>query len=229
MDRRHFASSAAASAGAAWVGTSGLVLAPAAQAQGRMPEDGVDFISIDPPARVEAPAGMIEVVEFFWYKCPHCNRFEPDLERWVAKLPKDVAFRRVPVAFRDDFAPQQRLYYALEATNNVAKLHKKVFAAIHDEKRSLDNADQIIAWVKSQGVDAAEFTKHYESFSTQSKVSRATQLHNAYKASGVPSLGVAGRFYTDGALTPNMEKALGVVDFLLGRIRASSPKPVKKG
>src|SRR5574343_585811 len=104
---------------------------PTAWAQGAAPVAGRDYQKVEPFAPVGAPAGKVEVVEFFWYSCPHCNAFEPLLEQWVKALPKDVAFRRVPVAFRDDFVPQQRLYYALEALGQLDKLHAKVFQAIH--------------------------------------------------------------------------------------------------
>jgi len=159
-------------------------------------------------------------VEFFWYSCPHCNAFEPTLEAWVKKLPKDVAFRRVPVAFNDSFAPQQRLYYALEAMGLVDKLHAKVFAAIHAEKLNLSKGEQIVDWIGKQGVDKAKFQEQYNSFSVVTKVSRATQLQNAYKVEGVPALGVAGRFYTDGSIARSMERALQVVESLVADVRA---------
>jgi len=182
-------------------------------------EAGTDYQVLDPRAPVEAGAGKIEVVEFFWYNCPHCNAFEPTLEAWAAKLPKDVVLRRVPVAFRDDFVPQQRLYYALEAMGMVEKLHAKVFAAIHVEKQNLARGDAIIDWVAKQGVDKAKFTEQYNSFSVATKASKGTQLQNAYKVEGVPALGVAGRFYTDGSMAKGMGRALQVVDSLIAGIR----------
>ena len=182
-------------------------------------EAGTDFQVLDPRAPVEAPAGKIEVVEFFWYSCSHCNAFEPSLEAWSAKLPKDVVLRRVPVAFRDDFVPQQRLYFALEAMGLVDKLHAKVFAAIHVEKQNLARGDAIVEWVAKQGVDKAKFTEQYNSFSVATKASRGTQLQNAYKVEGVPALGVAGRFYTDGSMAKSMGRALQVVDSLIASTR----------
>ncbi len=193
---------------------------PTAQAQGAKPEAGADYLALDKRAPVEAAAGKIEVVEFFWYSCPHCNAFEPALEAWVKRLPKDVSFRRSHVAFRDDFVPQQRLYFSLEAMDLVDKLQAKVFAAIHVEKQNLTRGDAIIDWIGKQGVDKAKFTEYFNSFSVSNKVTRATQLQNLYKVEGVPALGVAGRFYTDGSLARNMTRALQVVDHLVGEVRA---------
>ena len=184
------------------------------------PEAGTDYLLLDPRAPVEAPAGKIELVEFFWYSCPHCSAFEPELAVWLKKLPKDVAFRRVPVAFRDDFVPQQRLYYALEAMGLVDKLHAKVFAAIHGERLDLSKAPAILDWVAKQGVDPAKFSEQFGSFSVATKASRAAQLQNAYKVEGVPALGVAGRFYTDGSLAKSMGNALKVTDSLLALVRS---------
>lgn len=214
MKRRDFSVvCGAAVAGSAW-------LAPMAWAQGKVPEAGTDYIVVDSKAAVEAPTGKIEVVEFFWYSCPHCNAFEPSFEAWRKRVPKDVSVRLVPVAFRDDFAPQQRLFYALEAMGLLDKLHQKVFAAIHVEKQNLARGEQIADWIAKQGVDRAKFMEQFNSFSTSTKTSRATQLQNSYRIEGVPALGVAGRFWTDGDKAKGMERALHVVEFLVGQIRS---------
>lgn len=189
------------------------------QAQVRKIEEGTDFLALPKPVAVEAPKGKIEVIEFFWYNCPHCNAFEPALEAWVKRLPKDVAFKRVPVSFDDSFVPQQRLYYALEAMNKVGALQTKVFSAIHTEKQDLKTLEKIAVWVEKQGINKAKFLELYNSFSVSTKARKATQLQEAYKVSGVPALGIAGRFYTDGSLAGSMDKALYVTDFLSEQVR----------
>ena len=215
MKRRDFSLLATAAGAAATAIWPALAHADAAK-----PEAGTDYVVLDPQAPVEAPAGKIEVVEFFWYNCPHCNAFEPLLAGWIKTLPKDIAFRRAPVAFRDEFVPQQRLYFALEAMGLVEKLHAKVFAAIHVEKLDLSKAAAISDWVVKQGVDKAKFTEQYNSFSVATKSTKAAQLQNAYKVEGVPALGVAGRYYVDGSLAKGMDKALKVVEALAAGIRS---------
>jgi len=213
MNRREF------SAGAACVlATAALGLPHLAWAQ-KKPEDGTDYRLLEKRVAVEAPAGKIEVVEFFWYSCPHCNAFEPRLEAWSKKLPADVVLRRVPVAFRDDFVPQQRLFYALEAMGKLPELHAKVFHAIHTEKQRIDQEATILAWVAKNGVDQAKFQESYNSFSVSTKARRAAQLQDAYKVEGVPALGIAGRYYTDGTMAGNMDRALQVTDFLVADAR----------
>ncbi|MFZ4478492.1 MAG: thiol:disulfide interchange protein DsbA/DsbL [Rhodoferax sp.] len=214
MKRRDFS----LACGAAVAG-AGLIQSTA-WAQAKPPEAGVDYQSLEKRVIVDAPSGKIEVVGFFWYNCPHCSAFEPAFDAWSKRAAKDVAVRRVPIAFRDDFAPQQRLFYALEAMGLVDKLHVKVFTAIHTEKKDLSKVDAIVEWIARQGVDKAKFLEQYNSFSVATKASRATQLQNAYKIDGVPAIGVAGRYWTDGVMAKGMDRALQVVEFLLANIRA---------
>ena len=210
MKRRHF--STAMLAITAWLGhTSGW-----AQQAFR---SGKDYITLERPVTTEAGNGKIEVLEFFWYSCPHCNQFEPAFEQWAKNAPKDVVVRRVPVAFRDDFVPQQRLYYTLEAMNLVDKMHLRVFTAIHGEKLMLNSDAAVLAWADKQGIDRAKFEQAYKSFGVATKSKRAVQLQNDFKIEGVPSLGVAGRYYIDGTLAGSMPRALQVADALIAQNR----------
>ncbi|PUE15650.1 disulfide bond formation protein DsbA [Limnohabitans sp. MMS-10A-160] len=180
---------------------------------------GKDYLPLERPVSTDAAAGKIELIEFFWYSCPHCSAFEPTFAQWVKNAPKDVVVRRVPVAFRDDFAPQQRLFFALEAMNLLDSLHAKVFTAIHAEKQPLNTEAAILDWVAKQGVDKAKFSETYKSFGVASKLKRAVQLQNDYKVEGVPSFGIAGRFYTDGSIAGSMERAIKVAESLIAQSR----------
>ena len=213
MKRRDFSLATVAA-----VAATGLALPAHAQ---KKPDEGADYLALDKRVPVEAPQGKVEVIEFFWYSCLHCNAFEPKLESWIKKNPADVVVRRVPVAFRDSFVPQQRLFYTLEAMGKVDEVHRKVFNAIHVDKLSLDKEDTITAWVEKQGVDKAKFTELYNSFSVSTKARRAAQLQDAFKVQGVPALGIAGRWYTDGTLAGTMDRALQVTDYLNAEARKS--------
>ena len=204
------------------VGTAALLTGLQAMpslAQGKPPEEGLDYIKLGKPVASDAPKGKIEVLEFFWYHCPHCNHFEPTLEAWLQRLPQDVSFKRVPVGFRPSFVPAQQLFYTLEAMGLLKKLHKLVFAAIHAEKQSLDTREQIVDWVVKQGVDKAKFVAVFDGFTVGSKVTRATKLQTAYNVSGVPALGIAGQFYTDGSTAQSMTRALQITDYLIASLR----------
>ena len=213
MQRRKFSITAAGLATTATLATC------AAFAQGKPPQEGADFLVLDRPAPTDAGAGKIEVVEFFWYSCVHCSRFEPLLQEWAKNMPKDVVLRRAPVAFRPDFEPQQRLYFVLEAMDKVEELHSKVFNAIHLERQPLNTADLVTAWAEKQGINRAKFTEAYNSFPVATKTRKATLLQEAYKVDGVPALGVAGKYYTSGSVAQTMERALVVTDYLIGMAR----------
>lgn len=212
MKRREFA--------AGLVGAGALALPLVGLAQNK-PAEGRDYKALGKRASGEAPAGKIEVVEFFWYSCPHCNAFEPQLEAWIKQLPPDVVLRRVPVAFRADFVPQQKLYYTLEAMGKLPELHAKVFQAIHQERQPTNRDDLILAWAEKNGLDKAKFQEVYNSFSVASKVRRAQQLQNEFEVEGVPALGIAGRFYTDGSMAGSMPRALQVTEYLIAEARKS--------
>ena len=220
MQRREFSLSAASVAATATFAAA--LLPSAAQAQAKAFKEGSDYLTLDKPAPTEVPAGQVEVVEFFWYSCPHCNAFEPQLEAWTKKAPKDVTLRRVPVSFRPDFEPQQRLFYVLEGMGKVEELHKKVFYAIHVDKQPLNTAELLTAWAEKQGLNKAKFVEMYNSFSVSTKVRKATQLQNLYKVDGVPALGIGGRYYTSGDLAQNMDRALQVADYLVGQSRGKA-------
>jgi thiol:disulfide interchange protein DsbA len=191
------------------------------------PTEGVHYVRLAEPA--PAPAGKIEVIEFFWYECPHCNALEPALDAWARRLPDDVTFRRVPVWFREEpFGPQQRLFYTLEALGLVATLHRKVFQAIHGERTRLRTAEDMAAFALKNGADPIAFMTTYNSFGVQTKAQQARQTASAYKIDAVPAMGVQGRFYTNGNLANTglppgpVDRMLGVVDALVGKVRQGS-------
>ncbi|HVZ46166.1 MAG TPA: thiol:disulfide interchange protein DsbA/DsbL [Ramlibacter sp.] len=211
MNRREFSLGAAAALG----------FAASARAQQRPPKEGVEYRALDQRQPVEAPAGKVEVVEFFWYSCPHCNAFEPKLVSWIKRQNADVFVRRVPVGFRDSFVPQQRLFYTLEALGKLDELHQKVFDAIHIKNQPTDREAGILDFAEANGLDRAKFRELYNSFTISTKARRASQLQDAYKVDGVPALGIAGRWYTDGEMAGNMDRALQVVDYLVAEARKS--------
>jgi thiol:disulfide interchange protein DsbA len=196
-----------------------LLAATGARAQGAAPVEGKDFVRLGTPAAVTAPAGTVEVVEFFSYGCPHCYSFEPLLEPWVKKLPPDVAFRRVPAAFNVTWEGLAKIFYALEASGQLDTLHKRVFAAIHVQRQRLDKESDIAAFVKAAGGDDAKFLDAYKSFGVATKLRQGKQLAEAYKIDGVPTLGIHGRWFTSGSLAGTHERALAVADQLIARAR----------
>ncbi len=171
------------------------LLAAGAGATPDNPQSGKDYRTLAKAQHTDAGA-RVEVIEFFWYSCPHCNSFEPTLSEWVKKQGDNIVFKRVPVAFRDSFEPQQRLYYALEAMGKSEELQKKIFRTIHVERRQLDTKDQIVDFIVKEGIDKQKFLDVYNSFSMGSKLKRAAQLQQDYGVDGVPMVAIGGRYVT---------------------------------
>ncbi|HEX5611692.1 MAG TPA: thiol:disulfide interchange protein DsbA/DsbL [Burkholderiales bacterium] len=195
-------------------------VAPALQAQQLRP--GVDFVVLKPELPVDTQ-GKIEVIEFFWYGCPHCYTLEPLIEDWLKKLPADAAFRRVPAVFNERWAKDAAIFYALEATGNLERLHRPLFDAIHKDGLRTDQGAALGQWLTKNGIDTRKFDEAGRSFGVQSKVRRAAQLSTAYRIDGTPAMAVHGR-YTVGAEQSKTQPAmLSTVDYLINLVRRTAP------
>ncbi len=163
--------------------------------------------------------GKIEVLEFFWYGCVHCYRFEPWIEAWHAKLPADVGFLRIPAVFNDRWALDAALYYALEAQGLVDRLHRPLLNAIHEDRLRTGDERALSQWLAARGVDAGRIVAAMRSFSVQTLVRRAARASIAYEVPGTPTMAVHGKYIvtTDGV--PQLKDLLGVVDRLVERVR----------
>ncbi len=210
------------------VGLAGFSVLPGLVLAQGGPIEGRQYQSLS--QRLPVVPGKIEVVEFFWYGCPHCYAFEPVLEAWVKQLPPDVAFRRVHVGFRANIKLHQRLFYALEAMGRESELRPAIFNAFHRERLDLDDEKAIVALMSRLGVDAAKFKDAFNSFGVQSKSMQAGKLSEGYRIDGVPALGIAGRFLTAPSQAGTQgqsevaqgQQALIVADFLIKRARNNS-------
>ncbi|ODU09422.1 MAG: disulfide bond formation protein DsbA [Rubrivivax sp. SCN 71-131] len=195
----------------------GLALAASGTARAQAPAEGSQYVKLAQPlpAALLPPPGKIDVSEFFWYECPHCNVFEPLLDAWSRRLGADVAFRRVPVGFTARHQVGQKLFYALEEIGALETAHRKIFAAIHTQGQRLISDNDAVSIATAAGADKAKFLDAYRSFQVNTKAARARQLSDAYKVDGVPLLGIAGRYFTSASLTGSHERALQVADYLI--------------
>jgi len=186
-----------------------------ASAQATAFRDGRDFRRLRRLAPVDAPAGQIEVLEFFAYTCVHCHSFIPIVQEWKRTLAPDVVLRHVPVGFNASFVPLQRLYYTLEAMGRVESHHARVFQAIHADRQRLDTPAAMAQWAERNGLDKTQFNQVFNSFAVNARVARATQLQDAYEVEGTPALGIAGRFYIPGQAA----RTLQIANALIAEVR----------
>lgn len=176
---------------------------------------GIDYLQLSPAQRTDVKPNQVEVLEFFWYRCPHCYQLEPDLHAWAKKLPKNVVLKRIPGILNDSWIPLTRAYYALEALGLVDKLHGDVFQAIHSHGMDLNNPETFFDWAVTKGVDRKKLAAAYNSFGVNSKVMRAKQMTQAYKLTGVPGFAVNGKYTTSAYMTGSHAKLFEALDELI--------------
>lgn len=196
-----------------------LGLAPlGALAQPRPLSPGVDYTELKPGQPVDTQ-GKIEVLEFFWYGCPHCYTLEPMLEKWIARLPADVQFRRVPAVLNPGWGNESAVYYTLEALGVLDKLHRPLFDAIHRDRLATRDPVALSQWLAKNGVDTKKYQEALKSFGVQSKVRRAAQISAAYRIDGTPALAVHGRYTVSAEQGRTQSGMLAIADGLIALAR----------
>ena len=184
--------------------------APPALAQSQL-------FSVLTPAQPHEP-GKVEVIEFFWYGCPHCYAIEPAVNALLKTKPADVVFKRIPT-YNESWAPMVTMYYTLEAMGVLPQYHQKVFDAIHKDRVNLNNKGKRDEWLKANGIDPAKFAEVEKSFSVVTNVNRAKQLAQNYKVDSVPRFFVNGKYWTAADLAGGEDRLLLVVDQMIGLAR----------
>ena len=191
---------------------------------GAQPVIGKDYRLINPPQPAES-GKRVEVLEFFWYGCPHCNFLQPSLRAWLKQKPADVEFRRVPAVFDNSWIPLTLAYYTLDALGEVDRLHDDVFKAIHEQKTRLSDSNVLFDWVAKHGVDRKKFADAYHSFGVKSRGMRSIDMTKAYDIPGTPALTVDGKYLLAPSmiLTPkktvDYERFFKVLDEVIAKAR----------
>ena len=158
----------------------------------------------------------IEVVEVFWYGCPHCHRFQPFIEKWLEEYGDKVTYTRMSAALRPSWNIHARAYFAAEAIGAADKTHQAFFNAIHVQKKRLNSEEEIVAFYKSQGVDENKYRKAFKSFAVESKLRRANELAKRYGVFATPTVVINGKYRTDGTMVPNgFQGMIEVIDHIV--------------
>lgn len=176
-------------------------------------KEGTHYQALTPQATDSGD--KIEVLEFFWYGCPHCYSFEPYVRSWKKSKPANVDFKRVPAMFRPEWEIQARAYYALSNMNVIEDVHGKIFEAIHKDKKRLNTLDAIADFVAKNGVDKQRFKNEYNSFVVDGMVRKAKKKQKAYKIQGVPTIVVNGKYTTGASMAGSYDKLIKVMDYLI--------------
>jgi protein dithiol oxidoreductase (disulfide-forming) len=180
--------------------------------------EGVEYDRISSPVRTSVAPSKVEVVEVFWYGCPHCYAFEPMLEKWVhSGKPKAAEFVRVPATLNPNWLLHARAYCALEVMGKVNRFHEAIFQAIHEQGRLLADENSMARFLAQQGIDANAFRKSFNSLEARACLERDTDLARRYGVTGVPSMIVDGKYRTSATQAGSFEQMLKVVDYLVAK------------
>lgn len=188
-------------------------------------EEGVQYVPIKPQPAVGS-GDQVEVVEFFWYGCPHCRDFEPAVMKWSAALPENVKFNQVPVMFGGPADLHAQVYYALQGIGELERMHHKLFDVMHVQKRKLRTRDAVDAFLQENGVDMDKFREAMNSFAVAAKVNRARALMRRYGVRAVPALVIDGR-YRSGSGFRSYEEMTEVVDHVVDKVLAQRKAQAK--
>ena len=181
---------------------------------------GETYVELSNPVPVAQP-GKIEVVELFWYGCPHCYSFEPVINPWAEKLPADVHFVRIPAMFGGPWDAHGQMFLTLEAMGVENKVHSAVFNAIQKDRKPLTKPDEMADFLATQGVDKDKFLATFNSFAIKGQIVQAKELAKKYEVSGVPTMIVDGKYRFDLGTAGGPEEALNVADQLIAKERAA--------
>ena len=191
----------------------GLCLLPVGAALAQY-EEGIQYERLAAPVPT-VDANKVEVVELFWYGCPHCYRLEPELKNWLKNKPANVVFVRVPAVFRPIWAFHAKVYYTAEVLGVLDKVHDAMFNAMHVQRRKMATVDEVKALFAQYGVTSEKFDNAFNSFAVDAKVRRATDLTQRYGLEGVPALVINGKYVTDGVMAHGHNGMLQVTDYLI--------------
>lgn len=183
-------------------------------------EAGTQYVELSSAVPVSVP-GKIEVVEMFWYGCPHCYAFEPTINPWAAKLPADVHFIRIPAMFGGPWDAHGQLFITLDTMGVESKVHAAVFDAIQKGHQKLVTPEDMADFVATQGVDKTKFLETFNSFAVKGKIVQYKELAKKYEITGVPTMIVNGKYRFDLGTAGGPEQALAVADQLIAKERAS--------
>lgn len=187
------------------------------------PEKGQGYETITPAQPTQNPE-KVEVIEFFWYGCPHCYHFEPFLHKWEQSLPDYVNFIRQPAIFSALWAKHAKAYFTAEALGIVDKVHADFFDAIQNKKQKLETEDQLAKFFVAHGVDETKFHDAYNSFMVDTKMRQAKMMGPQYKITGVPAIIVNGKYLVTGRLAGSHEKMIETMNKLIEQEKAKLPK-----
>lgn len=187
------------------------------------PVEGTDYEVLDTPVETSVDEGQIEVVEVFWYGCPHCYNLEEPLNAWVDELPDDVTFQRLPATMGDTWTKHATAFYAAKQLDILDEVHADFFEAIHQDGEELTAVDDIAAFFSDYGVSEEQAREALTSFGVKSQINQAHAKMRAYQLMGVPALVVDGRYVITPGSAGSLDNMPQIAGALVDKVRNEQP------
>ena len=198
----------------AWILCSYLLCLAVWSAAAEPFTEGVHYRRVTPNVPTTTQEGKVEVVELFWYGCPHCFELEPYIAKWLETKPESIEFVRIPATLNPRWLTHAQTYYALDLMGELEQIHPKLYSAIHNQRRRLGDLQSVTRFLVQQGVDEDRFLEAYNSLAVQTKLRRATQLNKQYAATGVPAIVVDGKYLTSASMAGGYDQLFKITEFL---------------
>lgn len=190
--------------------------------QARAFDEGIEYTKLPQPQPTETQ-GKIEVLEFFWYGCPHCWHLEPLIKKWKETMPANAQLRRSPAILGPTWEPLARAYFAAELMGKAEELHDPLFEAVQVKKQRLVDADSIAKFVATLGLDPEEFKAAYGSFFVDMQVRKSTELTRIFGVDGVPAIIVNGKYRASASQAGGNDQLMAVVTQLIEQESQAAP------
>lgn len=187
-------------------------------------EQGVHYFEVLSPQPVQT-GDKIEVLELFWYGCPHCFRLEPVIETWLETgIPDNAQYVRLPAVLNPSWGFHSRVYYTFEALGALDALHPAFFDEIHVRRKRMNNIDQVAAFAERYNIGRDTFESAYNSFAVDSKARHAQLVSRRYDATGVPAFVVDGKYRASVSSAGGPQELMQLVNFLVEKAAAERDK-----
>ncbi|MGY6214470.1 thiol:disulfide interchange protein DsbA/DsbL [Methylolobus aquaticus] len=224
--KTHFPRTFARTAVSLWLALGALIASPSLYATDHSPRPDLGYEMVEPPQPTADPS-KVEVLEFFWYGCPHCYHLEPDLNAWLKKKPDNVEFIRQPAIFNERWGAHAKAFFTAEALGVLDKMHSDFYEAIQNQNRKLETEDELAPFFKEHGIAEADFRKAYKSFAVDTKMRQAATMAQRYGITGTPAVVINGKYRTSGSLAKSFPRMIEIMNQLIAQ-ESAALKPAKK-
>ena len=186
-------------------------------------KEGRHYVRMVPTQPTFGGADKIEVVEFFWYGCDSCDKFEPYINEWEKSVPANVRVVRAHASWNRAVERHAQLYYTEQALVRTGAIEDPkafraaVFNEIHRRGNRLVREDQIRSFFGRFGISEDDFDNAWTSFEVDQQLRVAKGMEDRYDINGVPTIVINGKYRTGAQEAGSYRNLLELMNELIER------------